>query len=143
MVHVRWALKVVQTELNETEYKLLARYAEEHKVTVKEALRLAAKRLVLDDKVYPDDPIFKNIERPSKPAKKTHWSVDHEGNLWQALIFVDTSALCALKATDNRFRDDIAFHNVLAASGMRASIAPLPPPRVAQNQRLTQLLAQI
>jgi hypothetical protein len=64
-------LKVAQTELNETEYQLLARYAEEHKFTVKEALRLAAKRLVLDDKVYPDDPIFKNIERPPNPERRT------------------------------------------------------------------------
>ena len=75
-------LKVAHTELNETEYQLLARYAEEHKLTVKEALRLAAKRLVLDDKVYPDDPIFKNIERASKPGKKTRWSVVHDKVLY-------------------------------------------------------------
>jgi len=73
---------VAQTKLNRTEYQLLARYAEEHKLTVKEALRLAAKRLVLDDKVYPDDPIFKNIDRASKPGKKTQWSVDHDKLLY-------------------------------------------------------------
>jgi len=33
---------------------------------------------VLDDKVYPDDPIFKNIERISKPGRKTESSVDHD-----------------------------------------------------------------
>jgi len=75
-------LNVAQTKLNRTEYQLLARYAEEHKLTVKEALRLAAKRLVLDDKVYPDDPIFKNTERASKPGKKTRWSVDHDKVLY-------------------------------------------------------------
>ena len=75
-------MKVAQTELNETEYQLLARYAEEHKLTVKEALRLAAKRLVLDDKVYPDDPIFKNIQRASKPGKKTQGSIDHDKLLY-------------------------------------------------------------
>ena len=75
-------MKVAQTKLNQTEYQLLARYAEEHKLTVKEALRLAAKRLVLDDKVYPDDPIFKNIQRASKPGKKTQWSVDHDKALY-------------------------------------------------------------
>jgi len=42
MVHVSWMLKVAQTELNETEYQLLARYAEERGLTVKEALRMAA-----------------------------------------------------------------------------------------------------
>jgi hypothetical protein len=73
---------VAQTELNETEYQLLSRYAEAHKLSVKEALRLAAKRLVLDDKVYPADPIFKNIERASKPGKKNNWSVDHDKILY-------------------------------------------------------------
>ena len=83
MVHVRWkTLKVAQTELNETEYQLLTRYAEEHKLTVKEALRMAAQKLVLDDKVNPDDPIFKNIERASKPGRKTKWSVDHDKILY-------------------------------------------------------------
>ncbi len=82
MVHLAWTLKVAQTELNETEYQLLARYAEEHKLTVKEALRIAAYKLVFDDKVYPDDPIFKNIERASKPGKKTQWSVDHDKILY-------------------------------------------------------------
>ena len=51
-------------------------------MTVKEALRIAAQKLVLDDKVYPDDPIFKNIERASKPGKKTQWSVDHDKILY-------------------------------------------------------------
>jgi len=49
---------------------------------LKEALRLAAKRLVLDDKVYPDDPIFKSTERASKPGKKNNWSVDHDKILY-------------------------------------------------------------
>jgi len=82
MVHVRWTLKVAQTELNETEYQLLARYAEEHKLTVKEALRMAAQKLVLDDRVYPDDPIFRNMEEASKPGKKTRWSVEHDKILY-------------------------------------------------------------
>jgi hypothetical protein len=82
MFHVRWKMKVAQTELNETEYQLLARYAEEHRLTMKEALRIAAQRLVLDDKVYPEDPIFKNVERASKPGKKTRWSVDHDKILY-------------------------------------------------------------
>jgi len=76
-------MKVAQTELNETEYQLLIRYAEGHKLTVKEALRIAARNLVLDDKVYPDDPIFKNIERASKPGKKAKWSVDHDKILYR------------------------------------------------------------
>jgi hypothetical protein len=86
MVHVRWeTLKVAQTELDETEYQLFTRYAQERKLTVKEALRVAAQKLVLDDKVYPDDPIFKNIERASKPGRKTRWSVDHDKILYSKL----------------------------------------------------------
>ncbi len=73
---------MAQTELNETEYQLLARYAQEHKLTLKEALRVATMRLVLDDKVYPDDPIFKNIERASKRGEKTQCSVDHDRVLY-------------------------------------------------------------
>ncbi|OLB47457.1 hypothetical protein AUI07_01035 [archaeon 13_2_20CM_2_53_6] len=75
-------MKMAKTQLNETEYQLLARYAEEHKLAVKEALRLAAKRLVLDDRVYPDNPIFRNIGGASKPGKKTQWSVDHDKVLY-------------------------------------------------------------
>jgi len=73
---------MAQTELNETEYQLLARYAQEHNFTLKEALRVATMRLVLDDKVYPDDPIFKNIERASKRGEKTQCSVDHDRVLY-------------------------------------------------------------
>jgi hypothetical protein len=82
MLRVRWALKVAQTELNETEYQLLAKYAEEHKLTGKEALRMAGQRLVLDDKVYPDDPIFRNIQGASKLGRKTRWSADHDKVLY-------------------------------------------------------------
>ena len=54
----------------------------EHGLTVKEALRLAAKRMVLDDNVLQDDPIFKNIQRASEPGEKTQWSVDHDRVLY-------------------------------------------------------------
>src|SRR2546428_815557 len=33
--------------------------------------------------INPDDPIFKNIERASKPGKKTKWSVDHDKALYR------------------------------------------------------------
>ncbi len=78
-------MKVAQTELNETEYQLLARYGEEHKLTVKEALRMAAQKLVLEDRVYPDDPIFKNVQPASKPGKKTRRSIEHDRVLYGGL----------------------------------------------------------
>ena len=83
MLHVEWTMKVAQTELNEKEYQLLARYAEEHKLSVKDALRLAAQRLVLEDKIYLEDPIFKNLGRASKQGKKSRWSVDHDKILYR------------------------------------------------------------
>ncbi len=43
---------------------------------------MAAQKLVLDDKVYPDDPIFKNIERAFEPGSKTQLSVDHDKILY-------------------------------------------------------------
>jgi len=49
---------------------------------LEEASHLAARKLGLDDKAYPDDPIFRNIERASNPGKKTRWSVDHDKMLY-------------------------------------------------------------
>ena len=49
---------------------------------MEEASHLAARKLGLDDKANPDDPIFRNIERTSNPGKKTRWSVDHHKMLY-------------------------------------------------------------
>ena len=51
-------------------------------ISVKEALRIEAQKLVLDDEVYLEDSIFKNIERASKPVRKTRWSFDHDKILY-------------------------------------------------------------
>ncbi len=75
-------MKVAQTELNETEYQLLARYAREHKLTVKEALRLAARRLVLEDKVNPDDLIFTRMLVSPKTGIKNRDSEEHDKILY-------------------------------------------------------------
>jgi hypothetical protein len=73
---------VARKERNESENQLLARYTEQRERILEEASRLAAWELGVDDKVYPDDPIFRNIERASKPGKKTRWSVDHDKILY-------------------------------------------------------------
>ena len=46
------------------------------------SVALSRRKLGLDDKAYPDDPIFRNIERLSNPGKKTRWSVDHDKMLY-------------------------------------------------------------
>ncbi len=72
---------MARKERNESENQLLARYTEQRERTLEEASHLARK-LGLDDKAYPDDPIFRNIERASNPGKKTQWSVDHDKMLY-------------------------------------------------------------
>ena len=59
------------------------RYTEQRERILDEASHLAARKLGLDDKAYPDDPIFRNIERASNPGKKTPWSVDHDKVLYR------------------------------------------------------------
>ena len=75
-------MKVVRKERNESENRLLARYTEQRERILEEASHLAARKLGLDDKAYPDNPIFRIIEHASKPGKKTRWAVDHDKMLY-------------------------------------------------------------
>ena len=75
-------MKVARKERDESENQLLARYTEQGERILEEASHLAAWKLGLDDKAYPNDPIFRNIERASKPGKKNRWSVDHDKILY-------------------------------------------------------------
>ena len=76
-------MKAAQENRNGSENQLLARYTKQRERILKEASHLAARKLGLDDKAYPDDPILRNIERASKPGKKTQWSVDHDKTLYR------------------------------------------------------------
>ena len=58
MKHVTSHMKVVQTEVSDTEHALLAEYARAHKTTIKAAVRQAIRRLAIRDEVDPKDPIF-------------------------------------------------------------------------------------
>ena len=82
MFHATWTMKVAQTELSETEYKLLLEYAKKKKLTLKEVLREGALRIALLDEVHRDDPIF--AEGPSAKAtgKKDRTSVEHDKYLY-------------------------------------------------------------
>jgi len=53
-------LKVVQTKLTSIEYELLRRYAESRGLTIMEAVREIIRRHVLEDRIYPEDPIFED-----------------------------------------------------------------------------------
>ncbi len=75
-------MKVAQTELNETEYRLLVQYAEKQGITLKEALREATRRLVLSDKVDPDDPVFTRPPVAPRTGKTERTSVEHDKLLY-------------------------------------------------------------
>ncbi len=75
-------MKAAQTELNESEYRLLQHYAQTHGISLKEALREAARLLVLSDKVDPDDPIFTKLHIIPGTGKKERTSVDHDKLLY-------------------------------------------------------------
>ncbi len=62
-------MKVVQTEVSETEYSLLATYARTHKTTIKGAVREAIKKIALRDEIDPNDPIFKAFPLAKKRAR--------------------------------------------------------------------------
>jgi hypothetical protein len=60
-------MKVVQTELSDTEHKLLEEYAARNSRTIKEVLREAIRKTVVEDNVSRTDPIF--VEPPSSRRK--------------------------------------------------------------------------
>jgi len=75
-------MKVVQTELNEAEYGLLVDYARKRGTTIKEALREATLKLIISDRVHPDDPLF--VEPPSVKGtgRKERASAEHDRLLY-------------------------------------------------------------
>jgi len=60
-------MKVVQTKLNNIEYEMLRKYAEARGLTITEALREIIRKVVIEEKINENDPIF--VEEPA--AKKT------------------------------------------------------------------------
>jgi len=74
--------KVVQTELSETEYALLAGYAKAHGATLKEALRTAVRGLTDRERVDPDDPVFTLFPLTRKPGRIRDASEHHDAYLY-------------------------------------------------------------
>ena len=75
-------MKVVQTQVSETEYAILEAYAKSHDKTIKEAVREAIRKLTLNDSVDPDDPIFKMFPLTRKKAKHSDASERHDSYLY-------------------------------------------------------------
>lgn len=75
-------MKVAQTELTETEYKLLLEYARKKKLTLKEVLREGALRIAVQDEVNRDDPIFAEGPVAKATGKKERTSQEHDKYLY-------------------------------------------------------------
>jgi hypothetical protein len=71
-------MKVVQTQVSETEYAILEAYAKSHEKTIKETVREAIRKLTLNDSVDPDDPIFKMFPLTRKKGKHPDASERHD-----------------------------------------------------------------
>jgi DNA-binding protein H-NS len=75
-------MKVVQTTLTETEHRLLEEYARKNSKTIKEVVNEAIKKVIIEDKIDPNDPLF--IEPPSskRTGKKDDGSTKHDYYLY-------------------------------------------------------------
>lgn len=62
-------MKVVQTQVSETEYSLLTAYARSRKSTIKEVVREAIRLLVIRDEVRPGDPLFRSFPLTTKKSR--------------------------------------------------------------------------
>lgn len=75
-------MKVVQTTLSETEHRLLEEYAKRNSKTIKEVVKDAIRRTVVDDKVDAKDPIFAEPPSAKRTGKKDYASIKHDEYLY-------------------------------------------------------------
>lgn len=62
-------MRVVQTQVTDTEYALLAAYARSRGTTIKEAVREAIRAVAARDAVEPGDPFFKAFPVTKKKGR--------------------------------------------------------------------------
>jgi len=75
-------MRIVQTELSETEHTLLEAYVKVRGTTIKEAVRAAIRRMTLPDRVDPDDPIFRAFPLTRKKGRITDGSENLDRHLY-------------------------------------------------------------
>ncbi len=75
-------MKVVQTELSEREYALLAAYARRRSESIKNVVREAIRRLVRSEEVDRRDPIFKMGSLVNRTGKTEDLSDRHDQYLY-------------------------------------------------------------
>lgn len=72
-------MKVVQTEVNETEHQLLREISEEKNIPIKELVKRAIYRYINRVKIDADDPLFSS---PSAKEGATNGSEKHDKYLY-------------------------------------------------------------
>ena len=75
-------MRIVRTEVSETEYALLEAYAKSHKMATEEAIRRAIRNLTLPDTVDPKAPIFQAFPVTRKKGRYSDASDRHDFYLY-------------------------------------------------------------
>jgi hypothetical protein len=68
--------KIVQTSLSPEEHAILADYASQHNITIKEAVRRAILNLLRSDTIEEDDPYFNLVVKSRFKDEKASQEVD-------------------------------------------------------------------
>jgi hypothetical protein len=71
-------MRVVQTQVTDTEYALLASYARARKTSIKEAVREAIRAVTAQDAVDPGDPLFRAFPVAKKRGVHSDASERHD-----------------------------------------------------------------
>lgn len=80
--YISHAMRVVQTQLTDTEYALLAAYARARSTTIKDAVREAIRTVAARDSVDPDDPFFRAFPVTRKKGRHPDASENHDRYLY-------------------------------------------------------------
>lgn len=71
-------MKVVQTSLTETEHRLLEEFAKKNSTSIKEVVREAIRKTIIEDRVDPKDPLFTEAPSSKRTGKKDDASSKHD-----------------------------------------------------------------
>lgn len=82
MLDVRCSMKIVQTVLSDSEHKLLFEYAARNSKTIKQVVKEAIRKTVVEDSVSPNDSLFVAPPSAKKTGKKDDASIRHDYYLY-------------------------------------------------------------
>lgn len=75
-------MKVVQTVLSDSEHEMLEEYAKRNSKTIKDVVKEAIRRTVIQDRVSPTDPLFSGPPSSRKTGKSDDASLKHDEYLY-------------------------------------------------------------